>query len=554
MGKVDSLDLFRNPSHLIRQNDEDLSCVITESDLKNQLELFCAKVKHPVTIFSFYDSDEDNKIKRVDSAISSVSLHYCCETFRICAGIECCEQSDIDHALLFKGKYAPIQEKELEEKVQENIYDYFKKRYNKSIYYNASSPEPTYVRCPNNKNGYIRYYCPILGYLELIFPIVVCGKVLGAIFCGQVCYGDEQLIKEIRQEFLNQNPDIFNCYLNENPKVKKEKLLKDLKEGVDIYKTATQYPVSEETKSQLLDKCWITERRPERLSEKDYNELINSILLAIEEMSDALLVHMVNIRKNYITHTIKDITYNFCQDAMRDIFPIYKEDNILDYWNIVEHHLSCVVEKLSLRDIHVYGTTNPTIESEELNKLKMIVFACPATSKNSVDFIKSKYYFKLEKTDKENKLPFLSANSFKFGKLNIKSSSYLRNRIIDDENRMDNYCKNMDILYYPVYDNLSHSSALVIDYFDTEYCPNLLEDTKFIYETIITELYPFSNLIFYLGAYLLNCFLQTTTEMVLRFFKHELSHVLLGFNFLNEVYIQNFRHFVEIDEKKEMML
>ena len=541
--EYDALDLFRKPTHLIKRNEEDISCAISKTDLRTQIELFCAKVKHPVTIFSFYDKDSNGRLERVDSAISSVSLHYCCETFRICAGIKYCEQSDLDHALLFKGEDEPIHEDEMEEKVNKNIKNYIDNKYNLSDYYNASSPAPVFEKYEDGQGGYLSYFCPILGYKELVFPIVVCKRVLGAIFCGQVCYGSDELIKNIRYEFLKQKPNIFENYIKDHPNIEK----KDL---INIYKVKNVYPISKEDKKVLLDNCWINERRPESLTEDDYKLLIKNIRLALEFMTKELYDHMVVIKKNYVTQTIKRISYDFCQEAMKEILPIDNEKSIAKYWHCVETHLSDAVNKLALRDIQVYGTMNPETELDSIDKLKMVAFSCPFADNDVSKWIKNNYFFKLEPSDKDKKLPFLSATPFNFGNLNINETSNLKNRIIDTNGYVDKYSSHTDVLYYPVYDNLNHSSAMIIDYYETKNCSNLLNDNEFIYETIITEIYPFSNLIFYLGAYLLNSLLQITTEMVLRFFKHELSHVLVGFNYLNETYVQDFDFFAKIDIKK----
>jgi hypothetical protein len=70
-----------------------------------------------------------------------------------------------------------------------------------------------------------------------------------------------------------------------------------------------------------------------------------------------------------------------------------------------------------------------------------------------------------------------------------------------------------------------------------------------IKDRVLTEVYFLSAAIFYISTSLLNNLLQGNTEMILRFFNHELSHVLLGYNFLNEAYISDFDSFAKLGLK-----
>lgn len=541
-----NVNLFAKPTHLIcKENEYDISSVVSRRDLWNQVELLCAKVNHPVTIFSFYDIDSEGSMERFDSAISTVSLHYCCELFRICAGKDFCEHSDIEHALLFKGEDKPIDISNLEECVNKNIDNYMKRRNSKEEY----EPRPIFVKYEHV--GYIKYYCPILGYQELVFPIIVCGKVLGVIFCGQIQYGDDTIIEKIRNNFLKDNHKVFDDYFKIYSNKDKQDMIDILIEGRDMYKSIVQYPALESNREFLIKNGWINEQRPISLDEKSYDALVKRIIKAINNLSSSLYNFMTDIRKKYITHVIKNATYSFCQSVMKELFPINNEDSLVPYWENVERSINDVVEKLSLQNIQIYGTTNPTPDLGEFKSLKMISFSCPHVSDGACSSIKEHNSFKLDKQDQKVNFPFLSSTSFKLGNLEVNATPELCNRITDVYGNIYNSNSNdMHVLYYPMQDNLSNSSALVIEYCDKTKIDDCLNNNNFIKKTIITEMYPFCNLIFFIGAYMLNSLLQTTTEMILRFFRHELSHVLLGYKYLNDTYIQDFEYFAIIEDKK----
>ncbi|MCL2165254.1 MAG: ATP-binding protein [Oscillospiraceae bacterium] len=538
---------FRKSTRLIMLPDDryDINCVMSRLDLKSQLELFCAHVKHPVTMFCLYDQKENGGMERIDSSLSSVALHFCCETFRICAGISYCRQSDRDHASLFKGENGePMPLSEMQKMTQKNIDEFYNTVYPSTKYYNPKTPKPKFVP-REGFGGYIVYHCPILGYIELIFPVIVSGLVLGAIFCGQVQLKNDDVAAKIRNASLDAGtylPD-FERYLKKHPEKQMNNLINDLRTGEDVYKSDRQYPMDEEQKNNLPKEYWVNPRRTKELDQMEYEKLIEDVVEALTMLYDALCESMQSVRKRYIARIIKDAAIEF-YNRVRGISP---EALIPNYWSCVEESLSIVVRGLSLRDIQVYGALSPHSGIEESAFLSMVVYAnSQKLEKMDLKFIKEHFRFAIRNADAFEKGLFLSSDKFEHGEFATVNRK-LRQRIIFDQTKeYDSHTEFMNILYYPIHSNLLHSSAFVLSYYDYDRCAEaplkhmaLLDDTKYIKETILGEFYSLSTLVVYAISYFLDSVLQDNTVKLLRFYRHELSHTLLGFNFLNSEYIKD---------------
>ena len=556
-----NLNLFEKPIRLIKnQNDiNDIESVISENDLKTSLEKFCADVKCPITLFSFYDVNEKGDMKRFDSAISTVSLHYCCETFRKCAGPEYCKKCDIDHASLFKGDKIPFTVSEMNNSIISGIEKYINEDKENRIYYNEKAPAPEFIPF-ESIGGFLKFYCPMLGFEEHVFPIIVSDRVLGVIYCGQIqSKGNRDIIgKDIRKHFINKNKklfdDYFKKYRSEISKKTQKKILKDLIEGNNLYKASIpSIPINSDYKNELIDDGLVNKRDPMKLSIEQYNELINDIQKALKELTITLEESMKINRKEYIEHIVKNKIFSFYKDVIDVSVSPNDRNGITNYWRLVEISLIDIVKKLSLHSINVYGAIKPHSEiDEDCSFLELVVNSIYDDNESNKIYNKDKddYHFKINKEDKRLQ-PFITLNNFQLEHLCVKGNDALCNRIYPlKESIHEELSECMNILFYPVKENLHHSSAMVINCFKRTNSCNYLKDSSFIEHAIMMELYLFSNMIFYVSSYLLDSLLQATTEMVLRFFKHELSHVLLGYNYLNEKYIKNFNYFKNLDDDR----
>lgn len=139
----------------------------------------CERLKHPVTIIDL-ETEE-----RIDSESQFYALRPTCRLLRHCAGKKECYNCDMKFASLFKNL------------TKENIYRELKK---KTIGFKDFFIEQ------HGNIVYIRYRCPMLGYWEMVFPILYGSNVIGVLFVGQTLINDPidlAKAKDIRQKYLD---------------------------------------------------------------------------------------------------------------------------------------------------------------------------------------------------------------------------------------------------------------------------------------------------------------------------------------------------------------
>ena len=564
--------LFDKPSHLIKKDDNDISGVVKRNELLKLLEIFCTKIFSAASIFSLYDiGGNDGKPERIASHSTYILTHYCCESLRICGGNELCMQSDYDHAGLFKGKHGPIRKSEMKKCVKENISE-MQKRNETKIYFNKKAPPPQYV--PFKDIGYIEFLCPMLGYRELVFPIIIEDLVLGVIFCGQLlCEKDLVEGEEIRNHFLDDpgKQMHFDEYFRSRAANERDSLIATLRAGVDLYKNpdpdVTQYQIRAQDRESLINSHWVTERRRPILGPDDYSELVTGVMYdALVDFSSELHKSFKNRRINYVASVIKEESRDFYLNFFQNVeFSSEdkaeqaedKEKTISQYWGYVENALRKIVIRLYLQDIQVYCASSPRSELEKAQRLAMVAFSSRNDCPRDLEFIKERFFYLLKESDlgswNSSDHPFSKvAAGMKTGREYLSRIRFEENPDDDDPYNLAVYNKrtrNVDVFPYPIPDNLLHSSVIVLDYFE-ERDDSKLEDTEYLKIAIRMEFSLFSTMIFYVGSYLLTSLLQSNLERIMRFFKHELSHVLLGYNYLNEEFIKDFDYFKSLKPKE----
>ncbi|MDR1002583.1 MAG: hypothetical protein LBL82_04865 [Oscillospiraceae bacterium] len=589
----DRVGLFDKPTHLIERSSDDINCVISAGDLQARIESFCVDVKHPVSLYAIYDRSGGN-MQRINAKTASGSIHFCCESLRICAGKEYCEQCDIDHAELFKGEDGkPINIWDLEKEIKRNIEKYKNDTYKNSIYYNEAAPAPEftpwgngrhggYISYYGNPGGYISYYCPILGYREMIFPVVVSDLVLGVIFRRQIQRNDDdpEKSKTIRKSFIDSKLDIFDAYFSHHKDKydddKKAKFIDDMYEGKDLYLAAAETQLTIDNKS-LVVGHWVSERK-EPYSKDKFDLFISDMQKALENLTKQLQNSMQTLRKNYVAGVVREISASFYRKVMLDnskltdgkkVHPSETNPNIYDkvgispYWKRVEIELGKLVEKLDLRDIQVYGAAKPHSKFDNSRLLEMVAFYSKGNiDSDNQDFIRKSLFFQMKEDDIKFSYPLHSSIPLNDDKIHIDEN--LCERIVVkktirnylgwelDETKSEIIATEhddcMNLLYYLVHDSPLHSTAVVVSY--EEKSDTLFRDDLYIIETILNELSYFSTQIAYISSYLLDNLLQTVTEQNLRIFNHELSNALLEFDGLRRLYINDPRTFLHLEPKE----
>ncbi len=188
----------------IRLSDLTGMGIISNEFLKGLLTQIASLLKNPVTILEFPLESHKEPV-RTDATSIVFDLRPPCKALRDCSH-KYCHKNDLIHAGLlhkpFKGKIETELEAELNRRTRAPEYT----GKIKELY--GCEAE---VRV-KNQNGrfFIEYDCLILGYRELLFPIIIDEKIIGAFFLGELVL-EEQLpqIAKRRAVFIDRNRTDF---------------------------------------------------------------------------------------------------------------------------------------------------------------------------------------------------------------------------------------------------------------------------------------------------------------------------------------------------------
>lgn len=206
------LDEISFPSFLFQskekgQPESPLSFLTDRWDLKNIVSRLCKNLHHPIALIDYNALIKSDSPEKLESMVEMYPMRRSCSVFRKCAGEDYCAQCDRFHA-----RCMDIDKASIEKRIQDSL-DHVP-----AFFY----PEYT-DRLPEVLEGFdrpvIEYHCPMLGYRELLFPLMYHGRVYGVFFAGQIMVcgeGDEELNKTISDSFFKMNrPDeLFKDFID----------------------------------------------------------------------------------------------------------------------------------------------------------------------------------------------------------------------------------------------------------------------------------------------------------------------------------------------------
>ena len=195
---------------------EETGFIIDREQLSGIAATICNNIEHPITIVDFGIHD------RVESTNIFHAIRTSCEAIRLCTNSELCVKCDAHHASIFseleKGEYTSSV---LHERVASlKPLDFFSHEY--------TTPVVHHCHDAHGKRFYIKYYCPMLGYREMFFPIIINEVIMGALFVGQFEIENEERHELIRNDFLVhrlKDIDIVKDYLSQAKKTKLKQIV-----------------------------------------------------------------------------------------------------------------------------------------------------------------------------------------------------------------------------------------------------------------------------------------------------------------------------------------
>lgn len=298
--------------------EDDYTYIMSREKLHIKINEMCSDLMHPLTIMNLnYDECEAIDVKcRIDSTASVYALRKSCWNLRTYIGESNCTLCDYYHAKLC-AKLISGNGEQLE------TPDYFSDEYKQPIL--------------KSYNGvkYLQYNCPMLGFIELCFPIYFKNKIIGVMFLGELLLnGKEKSVNKMQKCFLEKNEKLFDDYTsnyynlhNKKPLYEKmlgvEKISADnklaeniLKRDLKIPKTNLMEPLSDEEFQNLIKNATNKVKEFEDFIEISWNEkqrkLLNNIIIQKRFHFDNLYKQICD--KSEITYIdVQDLFYQICK-------------------------------------------------------------------------------------------------------------------------------------------------------------------------------------------------------------------------------------------------
>jgi signal transduction histidine kinase len=457
--------------------------IIPNQYLKGILTEISATLNEPVTVMEFCS---DSKIMgiRTERVNHPHDLRINCKNFREeekCKKDEMpyCHYCDDIHTKLF---YNVSVEKMRDELINNISSKYFLEEYKKTF-----NREPGISILETENRCIIEYDCPMLGYRELIFPIIFDDKIIGVLFVGQLLIEDQaELIKQIRSFFYEVNKDKLYEYF-------------EMKHG-----DMDQMMINNKQKYLLIDK---------------YNELKNNINNQINNIELRLKNEMTIHKKNYISEKFNNYMVKFKDGISGD-----KElgnIGLKKLWSSTQSILEDLYLDFPVKNFIIFGLNNFIMHNPEY-----------------LSVVASKI---LQNDQEKNKLKF-DINNF----AKISSGKMITSK--DDNKNIKwnkyfiptyNYDPDEDlIIYFPSSHSIQNTIVILIKY-DNQIWPKLKkidEEVDKSFENAITSFYTLivENLSSLWAATSLS-YLKINFQIQ----NHEISHISADIDAIREVYLSN---------------
>ncbi len=311
--------------------------VITNEHLQGIQTRISAYLDCPTTMIEFSPEGEPvcSDLKLLDFA-----LHPICKIFRECTSNKFCHDSHNTYAELF----CKLIRSNFPTKIRNSIRDSGKIQQDIRV----TGVTPPFIN--DGERGYLEYVCPILGYMELAFPIFLKDKVLGeeqsedkpedrviAVFMvGQICLKDRlHDIKQVRKRFLDANPRCFDTYLDDHGSTP-EKIRGKIADLHDEYVS-----------------------KPRNVYDDDrYNELIGQASEELTKLEETLAEEMHIQRKLYCRDKVDLRTKEFRASLPQEL--PQNEDSLDLLWKLLEPRLDSLIEDFHVRYAIVFGIKHYT--------------------------------------------------------------------------------------------------------------------------------------------------------------------------------------------------
>jgi signal transduction histidine kinase len=384
------------------------------------------------------------------------------------------------------------------------------------FYSNYKNPDIEYNT--DFKINYLNYHCPLLGYKEFLFPIVIDNIFLGAVFIGPILCKNDSKSQEIFNDFLTNNGNIIP---DRSVIHKKNRFLRHDSSSKTSYVNLLKEMRKAECDERFTDENGLINfltNRFKPLSDEEYNVLIKDSMSGINDLIVNLKELQVKKRENIIRKTIDNIL-----DEVETQYNLY--NNFMTVKQLSENY-ERILKEIFLKEMKQFGIKNIKILGVKKNPLiiskKMeVIISTDGNKKDSLVF----YYNDLP-DDLKQLHPWEPICNIQYGEQNsIEKYNHLFYELfkLEDstESVKEHLMENHLILMYKEWLVLIEldvieleSNLLKIDKLKTDIYISFLNEAKYLFTS-------------YLSRYELKLseFISNKYQLTLRLYRHECAKI-----------------------------
>jgi len=286
----DVIDIFSKLQYLAAPDADKRLDVVAPPE---EIAALAAKMNRRLGILtSIKWMDENGMLDGDDNYGFSVEMRPTCKLFRHCfkedeGKTTYCQHSNEYHYKLLKAKIT----KSSAELSMPNCFP-------------SSYQAPDIQSDKDTGTYYLEYHCPFLGYVELLFPIIIDGVFLGAMFVGQILHEDDEEAQNIFYEFLEAHDDAYGH--ESSLSGEKYYSTNDKRSSIDILRDIKKAEYSEASKDEdILISCMMADRFKPR-SYEEYRKL--------HEKSQDYVAKLIPELKNLVIEKRKQAIHSALQE------------------------------------------------------------------------------------------------------------------------------------------------------------------------------------------------------------------------------------------------
>lgn len=308
------MDDMITPSYLFRPeinapSKKPLDFLFDKPDLQKIVSELCEKLHHPIALIDYKALMKMNASIQLESTVAMFPMRRACSVFRKCAGESFCKQCDCFHATCMDRDQDAI-----DRRIQENL-----NRVPHFFYPEYKDRRPVVLE--GFDRPVIEYHCPMLGYRELLFPLIYQDSIFGVFFVGQIVVYDKEdtkLNQKISESFFKETvpKELFRDFVEKNfgpPNDSTEKiicdtiaaLIMDSDSDARPYDDILGLPSHEKEENEYSKRFY---------EYKDYLAFIRTVCGAIADMEKELHAAYEKRRTRIFSATLKTITDLFFEE------------------------------------------------------------------------------------------------------------------------------------------------------------------------------------------------------------------------------------------------